>query len=167
MGKIITAKDLLKEKGFALNKFDTAGFMNAVAGYFSERDINSKLVLYRLRFIDVKTIEEVERMKKDGEYGWDYHEYWNLSDDDRESGWKTMSIDSDEMFDYSCRNYGSEGFSDFAFKNHGSTLPFSSTYIVVDKPFYENSLSMLRIMGGYVVEKKRGKLSGTAVVSLV
>ena len=166
MGKIITAKDLLKEKGFVLNKFDTTGFMNTVAEYFSERDINSKLVVFLQRFLDIKTYEEVERMKTDGEYGWDYHEYWNLSDDDRERGWKFMNIDSDKAFEYSLRNYGSEGFSNYASRISSHVL-YSSTYIVVDKPFYENSLSMLRIMGGYVVEKKRGKLSGVATVSLV
>ena len=166
MGKIITAKDLLKEKGFVPNKFDTTGFMNAVAGYFSERDVNSRLVVLRTRFVDIKTGEEVERMKKDGEYGWDRHEYLNLSDEDRERGWKTMNIDLDEWIKYSIRNYGAEGFSDYASEIKKRTL-YSSTYIIVDNPFYENSLSMLRIMGGYVVEKKRGKLSGTASVSLI
>lgn len=166
MGKIITAKDLLKEKGFVLNKFDTTGFMSAVAGYFSERDVNSRLIVLRMRFVDIKTGEEVERMKKDGEYGWDRHEYWNLSEEDRERGWKTMNIDFDEEFEYSLRNYGSEGFSNYA-SGIKEFVRYSTTYIVVDKPFYENSLSMLRIMGGYVVEKERGKLSGSAAVSLV
>lgn len=88
--------------------------MNAVAGYFSERDVNSRLVVLRTRFVDIKTGEEVDRMKKDGEYGWDRHEYWNLSDEDRERGWKTMNIDLDELIKYSIRNYGAEGFSDYA-----------------------------------------------------
>ena len=77
-----------------------------------------------------------------------------------------MNIDLDELIKYSIRNYGEEGFSDYASEIKKRTL-YSSTYIIVDNPFYENSLSMLRIMGGYVVEKKRGKLSGTAAVSLI
>lgn len=167
MGKIITAKDLLKEKGFVLNKFDTAGFMNAVAEFFSEREVNSRLFLCSLRFLDIETKEGIEKMKEEGDYGWDYHEYFDLSDDERKRGWKAMTEERyQRSFDHYLNSYGEEGFTNGAINFiNNAWLPHS--FIIVDKPFYENSLSMLRIMGGYVVEKRRRGGHNTAVVSLI
>nr|DAN34347.1 MAG TPA: hypothetical protein [Caudoviricetes sp.] len=53
MGKIVTAQDLLKEKGYIEEKFDTNGFLQCVANWFREHDVKDKLIIRQKRFIEM------------------------------------------------------------------------------------------------------------------
>lgn len=53
MGKIITAQDLLKEKGYIEEKFDTNGFLQCVANWFREHEVKDKLIILQKRFIEM------------------------------------------------------------------------------------------------------------------
>lgn len=53
MGKLITAQGILKQKGYVQNKFDTAGFMQAVADMFGELPVEGKVTLQRVRMLDI------------------------------------------------------------------------------------------------------------------
>ena len=53
MGKIVTAQDLLKEKGYVEEKFDTNGFLQCVANWFREHEVKDKLLIRPKRFIEM------------------------------------------------------------------------------------------------------------------
>ena len=53
MGKIVTAQDLLKEKGYIEEKFDTNGFLQCVANWFREHEVKDKLIIRPKRFIEM------------------------------------------------------------------------------------------------------------------
>lgn len=53
MGKILTAQDLLKEKGYIEEKFDTNGFLQCVADWFRYHNIEDKLIIRPKRFIEM------------------------------------------------------------------------------------------------------------------
>ena len=53
MGKIVTAQDLLKEKGYIEEKFDTNGFLQCVANWFREHEVKDKLIIRQKRFIEM------------------------------------------------------------------------------------------------------------------
>lgn len=53
MGKILTAQDLLKEKGYIEEKFDTNGFLQCVADWFRSHNIEDKLLIHPKRFIEM------------------------------------------------------------------------------------------------------------------
>lgn len=73
MGKIITAQDLLKEKGYIEEKFDTNGFLQCVANWFREHEVKDKLIIRQKRFIEMdnppkggwKDMTDVEEWLKD------------------------------------------------------------------------------------------------------
>lgn len=50
--KLVSAKDILAEKGFVLQKFDTDGFNNAVVGYFRSRGVSATLTVKAKRFVE-------------------------------------------------------------------------------------------------------------------
>lgn len=52
MNKIITAKDILKQKGYVQNKFDTNGFIQIVADMFGNLPVEGILYLYSVRFVE-------------------------------------------------------------------------------------------------------------------
>lgn len=52
MNKIITAKDILKQKGYVQNKFDTNGFIQVVADMFGDLPVEGILHLYCVRFVE-------------------------------------------------------------------------------------------------------------------
>lgn len=54
MRKIVTAQDLLKEKGYIEEKFDTNGFLQCVANWFHEHEVKDKLIIRSKRFIEMK-----------------------------------------------------------------------------------------------------------------
>lgn len=53
MGKIVTAQDLLKEKGYIEEKFDTNGFLQCVTNWFREHEVKDKLIIRQKRFIEM------------------------------------------------------------------------------------------------------------------
>ena len=152
MARITTAQDILKEKGYKSAKFDTNGFLEAVAVFFREHEIQSKLLLINRRFVDSKTDEEIEELRKQGEedYLWRrcYEEalLWRVSDTERARGWKAQFKEEEYEADSYIR---------------------ARPRIIVDAPYFSNALSLLCIMGGYVVEKKKRAGFYTAEVSLL
>lgn len=152
MARITTAQDILKEKGYKSAKFDTNGFLEAVAVFFREHEIQSKLLLINRRFVDSKTDEEIEELRKQGEedYLWRrcYKEalLWRVSDTERARGWKAQFKEEEYEADSYIR---------------------ARPRIIVDAPYFSNALSLLCIMGGYVVEKKKRAGFYTAEVSLL
>lgn len=152
MARITTAQDILKEKGYQSAKFDTNGFLEAVAVFFRANKIESKLLVINRRFVDSKTDEEIEELRKQGEedYLWRrcYEEalLWRVSDTERARGWKAQFKEEEYEADSYIR---------------------ARPRIIVDTPYFSNALSLLRIMGGYVVEKKKKGGFYTAEVSLL
>lgn len=73
MGKIVTAQDLLKEKGYIEEKFDTNGFLQCVTNWFREHEVKDKLIIRQKRFIEMdnppkggwKDMTDVEEWLKD------------------------------------------------------------------------------------------------------
>lgn len=53
MGKIVTAQDLLKEKGYIEEKFDTNGFLQCVTNWFREHEVKDKLIIRSKRFVEM------------------------------------------------------------------------------------------------------------------
>ena len=53
MGKILTAQELLKEKGYIEEKFDTNGFLQCVSDWFRSHNIEDKLLIRPKRFIEM------------------------------------------------------------------------------------------------------------------
>ena len=62
MTKIISASTILKQKGFVQKKFDTSGFMNAVAQYFIKNKISSHLYLIEHSFVDCPDCDSEEEL---------------------------------------------------------------------------------------------------------
>ncbi len=50
--KLVSAKDILAEKGFVLQKFDTDGFNHAVVEYFRARGVSATLTVKAKRFVE-------------------------------------------------------------------------------------------------------------------
>lgn len=169
MKKIISAKDILKSKGYAADKFDTDGFMEAVASFFINHEVKDKLLIVCKRFLDIET-EEVFEDKREKflfsetrrHYEANYY-YWRVSNNDRAKGWKAQcETDKDghplfirELCE--ARHYPPSNVGDTA-----------RPRIVVDSPYYENALFLLQTMAGYTVDK-RNKRDGirSAFVSLI
>ncbi len=169
MAKITTAQDLLKEKGYVANKFDTNGFLEAVADYFREHEVKDKLLLVSYRFLDVKTDDEILELAMKTKEDWSvfsrpYKEaiYWRLSTG-KAGGWKAQTKDGE------CDNCVPAGFDTLLdeYTSGFNIRDIERPRIVVDSPYFKNALSLLQIMGGYVVEKKKRHGIDTALVSLI
>lgn len=178
MKQLISAQSILKQKGYVQNKFDTNGFMQAVAQYFIDNSVESKLLLLPFRFLDIKVDKKndpCQLVKKE--------DLSNMSVCDR------MDMDRMDMdaTDQTCQNPFGINWQDrlLGYKvqtemDHKENYPvwainlgrcdwerlraqqdagFDKPRIIIDSPFFENAAGMLRIMGGFVVEpkKKKGK----------
>ena len=53
MVKLVQASDLLREKGYVEEKFDTNGFLQFVANWFREHEVKDKLIIRPKRFIEM------------------------------------------------------------------------------------------------------------------
>ena len=53
MVKLVQASDLLREKGYVEEKFDTNGFLQFVANWFREHEVKDKLLIRPKRFIEM------------------------------------------------------------------------------------------------------------------
>lgn len=131
--KITTAKDILKQKGVVLSKFDTNGFLELVADFFLRNDPKKTL-----RVI-AKDMYGRPDYPKDG--------YMDLTNTDFDTICDRMEDKKDPF-----------SFADFqdATEYFGIFLKHEPT-IFVDEPFEKNVIFALRALGGYVVKKKQGK----------
>lgn len=126
--KLITAQNILHQKGFQVNKLDTEGLNDVIANYFIKNDVQATLYLVPMRFVEMHNtpscgyidITDVTILKK------------------------KLKDPNDPLF--------SDGWFDSVF------LERFSPRIIIDEPFIKNVAHMLALMGGYVVkEKGRGR----------
>lgn len=145
MTKIISANAILKEKGFIKKKFDTSGFMNAVALYFMNNHINSHLYLFECSFVDYPDCDSEKDLTKEIDMSSIFHVF----NADKEVGWRAEC------------DFNENGSLVYSTKYPNTTVEIMREIgilvprILVDKPFFKNAAGMLRLMGGYVVEKKK------------
>lgn len=157
MGKIISAQSILKQKGFVQNKFDTSGFMEAVGQYFIDNKVEDRLLLVPHRFLDI-----------DRTVGADGKETFNLfgvTEDEQKLGYKVQTamnklIGQPEWVVDMNKN-------DWERFRWNLEMGIAVPRIIVDKPFFENAAGLLRVMGGYVVEKRIRKKRKTYTVTLI
>lgn len=161
MKQLISAQSILKQKGYVQNKFDTNGFMQAVAQYFIDNSVESRLLLVPTRFLDIDRTNEK------------YGNFFGITEEEEKRGYKVQT----ETVPYMLESIGQEitiakfmqdlqENDDLAWRTN-SDLGIGVPRIVVDKPFFENAAATLRIMGGYVVEKEMKKRRKLYWVTLV
>ncbi len=152
MPKIITAKDILKEMGVSVGKFNTNKFILEVGSWFSERDVSKTLIIESKRFVDkpdpISDITEISfaycltHIDKRWAAVAMKHPIWlPLTDEERSYGFRS--------FDYRNRIA-------MTFKGASQiVLDYFDERIFVDEPFFTNALAALQVMCGYVVKKHR------------
>lgn len=69
--KIITARDILAQKNYVEKKFDTDGFLNAVATFFSSHDVSEILLITPLRFASMENAPECGYIDRTAEDYWE------------------------------------------------------------------------------------------------
>lgn len=169
--KILSAQQLLKLKGFEVNKFNTNLFMQDVANYFLKNEVSAKLLLLPLRFVDVPNEENPDTNPL------------HITEEDRKNGFKTQTKpkeppkDKDEMEAWECiRGFRTEMNWEFAYDLRNCNYSEYANErerqilvprIVIDKPFLGNAVHTLRLLGGYVVEQKVRKRLKTYDISLL
>lgn len=161
MGKILSAQSILKQKGFVQNKFDSNGFMNAVGEYFLKNPVESRLLLVPYRFLDIDRTDE------------QHGNIFGITEEEEKLGYKVQT----ETVPYTLSGIGKQiriaKFLKEAMENDNLQWRFNTDYgigaprIIIDKPFFENAAGLLRVMGGYVVEKEMKKRHKLYWVTLV
>lgn len=142
MGKILSAKSILKQKGFVQNKFDTNGFMNAVGEYFLKNSVEYRLLLFPYRFLNIEWGA--------GDNGEDKFNMFNITQEERKLGYKVQTeIEEDGLAKFAHELYDND-YDEYRLEMDMDIL---RPRIIIDKPFFENAAGLLRVMGGYVVEK--------------
>lgn len=157
MPKFMTAKDILRDKEYVAPKFDTTEFIRVVGEYFAKNDVKSKILLIPYRFIDIEWVKFDWSDEPMASVGCPYR--LNLSDRDK-CYRAELELDKwgrlDAAGSYTMSNYTRQ-------EEAGILVP----RIIIDKPYFENAAGMLRVMGGYVVEKKMKKRVKLYTVSLI
>ena len=125
--KLISAKDILAEKGYVMPKFDTDGFNKAVVEFFRAHGPEARLLITPVRFISFDWLPDC---------GW--KAFFTEKD------WECVIRDDNNSFDY-------WKYQDIIRVLSG--IP----QIFVDEPFAKNAVAMLQIMGGFVVKKSKKK----------
>ncbi len=166
--RILSAQQLLKEKGFEKGKFNTNLFMQDVADYFLENEVSSKLLLIPSRFVEIPDTDDVRENPQ------------RITAEDRKNGFKTQTahlittkiniinrkrvttvIKGDLLYKIDLyKNYWMEYNNE---DKAGILLP----RIIIDKPFFDNAVHTLRYVGGYVAERKMRKGLKTYDISLL
>ena len=163
--KILSAQQLLKQKGFEVSKFDTNLFMQDVAEYFLRSDVSAKLLLLPLRFVEIPDRENpkenplriTDEDRKNG-----FKTQTQLADASDQTEWEQESIRGGELsyvrdlYEYDPLEYWNE-------YNRGILVP----RIIIDKPFIGNAVHTLRFIGGYVAEQKMRQKLKTYDISLL
>lgn len=150
MSKIVTAKDILREKGYIQNKFDTNGFTNVVAGMFKELPVNGCITLIGIRFVDTILPMDIRDDKKGfyyltPEYKKIQEKYLVLNEDylklKRELDTAEQLYDklSDELFDKVWKQV--EWYRVRAIRNWRSSTNFKNN--MSDKEILEQSIKSL------------------------
>lgn len=169
--KILSAQQLLKLKGFEVNKFNTNLFMQDVANYFLKNEVSAKLLLLPLRFVDVPNEENPETNPL------------HITEENRKNGFKTQTKpqeppeDKDERRKWEHQRSFTTGWDleygyELSYYNYDEyesecERQIMVPRIVIDKPFIGNAVHTLRLLGGYVVEQKVRKRLKTYDISLL
>lgn len=152
MPKIITAKDILKEKGVSVGRFNTNKFIMEVGQWFSERDVSKTLVIESKRFVDkpepINDLTEFcfsyalnNASNRSLAMVWKYPIWLPLTDEERTDGFRDSSyLDRIKSTFKDARQI---------------TIDYFDKRIFVDEPFFNNALAALQVMCGYVVKKHR------------
>lgn len=157
--KLVSAKDILAEKGYIQNKFDTAGFTDAVVRYFRKHGVEATLTVYPTRFVEDPGCYP--------DCGWFAYTEW--TEDFKKSLEKMFEVRT-------IRKYGDEEDFDIRKEKKESLHYFFDFYkndikkkprIVVDEPFCNNAVQMLAIMNGFVVKSHRKNGKKEYIVSLI
>ena len=160
MKKIISAQNILKQKGYVQNQFDTEGFMEAVAKFFMEHEVKDKLLLVPVRFLDVKP----NKFYKNGQ-PMTYNSY-GISVKNKDKGWADQAEDKNRKWVFAKDAWGE--FSYLLEENPDDRRFYiDEPRIVIDKPFFKNAIFMLEVMGGYVVERDKKSRKSKYYVSLI
>lgn len=147
MTKLISAKKILDEKGFVMNKFDTSAFFDVVQNFFKKNDVSIDLTLVPYRFVLARKYNEFDLTEEDIKRGF----LPQCDTDERgELLWALKLADDDY-----------ESFIQQAKKG------LITHRIIVDRPFIQNAAFMLQTMGGFVVEKVKLSKMQCYVVTLV
>lgn len=148
MGKIKNAKDILNEKGYVQNKFNTNAFMDLVASMFASLPIQGVITLKSVRFVA---------------------DFYNITPDEREQGffvlhddmknivrkYNELLLNEDMKYTYNFQERMS--FFDESqklFEEYGNVVYLKENTIYIDQPFFKNAASALRVIGGYVVQRR-------------
>ena len=152
MPKIITAKDILKEKGVSVGKFNTNKFILEVGRWFSERDVSKTLIVESKRFVD-KPDTITDFTEECFAYGlMNIHKrgmaivmrcpiWLPLTDEERSDGFRGPGY----------RDRIDKTFNDAS----QIVLDYFDIRFFVDEPFFANARAALQVMCGYVVKKHR------------
>lgn len=135
VSKIIRAQDILKRKGYATPRFDTAGFQSAVASFFENHDVSASLTVFPCRFLDY------ENTPSSG-----FHactEYTAKTPDE-------FGVSRDGKFFY---DYPLPPFLGGRFGTLGYTDEIGFPYILVDEPYTTNAVGLLKLCG-FIVSRK-------------
>ncbi len=147
--KLVSAQDILAEKGYVLPKFDTDGFNNAVIEYFRANGPEAELIIRSRRF--------VENPKKYPPCGWLDFTTWDENLEVLVKIWYQQELVAYEYFDTPRSHY----IDDY------KRVVERDPCIYVDEPFCKNAVHMLAIMQGFVVKSRRRKGIREYIVSLL
>lgn len=149
MGKIRNAKDILNEKGYVQNKFNTNAFLELVANLFTELPVEGIITLKSVRFVE---------------------NYYSITSTEREQGFFILHNDMKDIarkyhilnFDYDLeldvfKKPGIQNEMDKLKEKYGNVVYLEDNTIYIDQPFFKNAASALRIIGGYVVQRRVSK----------
>lgn len=155
--KIIPASWILKQKGVSQKNFDTSSFNTVVANFFVKAETKSKIVLFPLRFIDVKGLPASEV------FGINQFAVWRKLKHAPEADFVEM-LDTDEWEDVLNDSEGENiGFSSYiGMRNAGLITPL----IYVDEQFIGNAAGYLRDFCGFAVKRRTVKKTKIYEVSL-
>lgn len=142
----MSAQAILRKKGYVPRKFDTNGFMEAVAKYFLENSIESRLLLLGERFVDLPDIPDDFDGTKDEKLS---RCWYDIRISDKARGFKA-EYEKDEDGNLVYVTKLTPNMRE-VFCNFGALR----ARIIIDKPYLKNAASLLSVMGGYVVEKTR------------
>lgn len=152
MAKIINAQAILREKGFVQTKFSTHKFMEDVAAFFMDNSVESRLLLVPFRFLDINR---------------DSAGYWNpycVTEEEEQQGYKAQTEKDSTGNPAWIREAIRESWELYREQEQAGLARFR---FIIDRPFFENAAGLLRVMGGYVVERKMRKRMKTYEVTLI
>ena len=161
MKGIISAQTILKQKGYVQTKFDTPGFMNAVAEFFMRSSVKAKLLLVPVRFLDIvpNEIDEEGNVIENNDY--------DIFNENIDKGWSDQSQTKDGYIVWARKLSDSMYPHDFEAFQNMYNQGLIACRIIIDKPYFENAAFMLRSMGGYTVEKTTKSRRKLYTVTLV